>query len=95
MELYELTVHELMEKLEKGETTSEEIVKSYFDRIKEKDGQVGAYLSTLEEQAIEKAKEIDTRRANGEKLGKFAEFQSESKIICVLQERKQHVLLRC
>ena len=34
MELYELTVHELIEKLEKGETTSEEIVRSYFDRIK-------------------------------------------------------------
>ena len=36
MELYELTVHELAEKLEKKEITSEELVKSYFDRIKEK-----------------------------------------------------------
>ena len=29
MELYELTVHELMEKLEKNEITSEDIIKSY------------------------------------------------------------------
>ena len=72
MELYELTVHELAEKLEKKEITSEELVKSYFDRIKEKDKDVKAYVSTLEEKAIEKAKEIDKARANGEEVGKYA-----------------------
>ena len=72
MELYELTVHELAEKLEKKEITSEELVKSYFDRIKEKDKDVKAYVSTLEEKAIEKAKEIDKARTNGEKVGKYA-----------------------
>ena len=72
MELYELTVHELAEKLEKKEITSEELVKSYFDRIKEKDKDVKAYVSTLEEKAIEKAKEIDKARANGEDVGKYA-----------------------
>lgn len=36
MELYEYTVHELVEKLEKGEVTSEEITRSYLDRIKKK-----------------------------------------------------------
>lgn len=72
MELYELTVHELVDKLEKGEITSEEITKSYFDRIKEKDGQVKAYVSTLEEEAMAKAKKIDEDRKAGKKLGKFA-----------------------
>lgn len=72
MELYELTVHELIDRLEKGETTSEEITKSYFDRIKEKDGQVKAYVSTMEEQAIAKAKQIDSDRKAGKKLSKFA-----------------------
>ena len=72
MELYELTVHELVEKLEKGEITSTEIVKSYFDRIKEKDVVVKAYVSTLEDQAMAKAKEVDEKRKNGEALGKFA-----------------------
>lgn len=72
MELYELTVHELTDKLEKGEITSEEVVKSYFDRIKEKDGSIQAYITTLEEQAIAKAKQVDSKRKAGEKLGKFA-----------------------
>ena len=72
MELYEYTVHELIEKMEKGETTSVEITKSYFDRIKEKEPQVKAYISILEEDAIKKAKQIDEKRKNGEKLSKFA-----------------------
>ena len=72
MELYELTVHELVEKLEKKEVTSEEITKSYFDRIKEKDPMVKAYVSTLEEEAMKKAKEVDEKRKNGEKVSKFA-----------------------
>lgn len=72
MELYELTVHELTDKLEKGEITSEEVVKSYFDRIKEKDASIQAYITTLEEQAIAKAKQVDSKRKAGEKLGKFA-----------------------
>lgn len=55
MELYEYTVHELVEKLEKGEVTSEEITRSYFDRIKKIDPKVKAYVTTLEE-AITKSK---------------------------------------
>ena len=47
MELYEYTVHELVDLLEAGKVTSEEIVKSYFNRIKEKDGEVKAYISLL------------------------------------------------
>ena len=72
MELYEYTVHELVDKLEKGEITSEEITRSYFDRIKEKDTDIKAYVSVLEETAIEKAKKIDEARKNGEKLSKYA-----------------------
>ena len=72
MEIYELTVHELVEKLESGELTSEEITKSYLDRIKEVDPEVKAYISVMEEEAIEKAKKIDSRRKAGEKLNKFA-----------------------
>ena len=62
MQLYEYTVHELIEKLEKGETSSEEITKDYFKRIKEIDPKVKAYISTLEESALEKARKIDEKR---------------------------------
>ena len=72
MELYEYTVHELAEKLEKGEVTSVEITKSYFDRIKEIDPKVKAYVSTMEEEAMAKAKEIDDKRKAGEAVSKYA-----------------------
>ena len=72
MELYEYTVHELVEKLEKGEVTSEEITRSYFDRIKEIDPKVKAYVSTLEDEAIEKAKKVDEDRKAGKPVSKFA-----------------------
>ena len=72
MELYEYTVHELIEKLEKGEVTSVEITKSYFDRIKEIDPKVKAYVSLMEEEAMAKAKEVDEKRANGEKVSALA-----------------------
>ncbi len=72
MELYEYTVHELVEKLEKGEITSTELTKSYFDRIKEIDPKVKAYVSTLEDEAMEKAKRIDEDRKAGKSVSKFA-----------------------
>ena len=72
MKLYEYTIHELADMLEKGDTTSEQIVKSYFDRIKEKDNEVKAYVSLMEAEALAQAKKIDERRKAGEKLGRFA-----------------------
>ena len=72
MELYEYTVHELVDMLEKNEITSEEIVKSYLNRIKDVDYKVNAYIAVLEEEAINKAKEIDEKRKNGEKLPRYA-----------------------
>ena len=72
MELYEYTVHELVEMLEKGEITSSNLTKSYFDRIKKLDPKVHAYVSTLENKALEKAKKIDEDRKAGKNVSKFA-----------------------
>ncbi|MBQ7411253.1 MAG: Asp-tRNA(Asn)/Glu-tRNA(Gln) amidotransferase subunit GatA [Clostridia bacterium] len=58
--------------LEKGEVTSEEITRSYFERIKEKDDQVKAYVSLLEDEAIAKAKKVDEDRKAGKPVSKFA-----------------------
>ena len=59
MELTELTVHELKEKLAKKEITAEQIVKAYSDRIAAKESDVKAFITTLCDEALEKAKEID------------------------------------
>ena len=44
MELYKLTAHQLLEKLETKETSSEEIVSAVDKRIKEVDSKVKAYV---------------------------------------------------
>lgn len=72
MELYELTVHELRDKLAKKEITSEDITRSYIKRIEEKEPEVKAFVNTTTENAIEIAKEIDKKRAEGEKLSELA-----------------------
>ena len=72
MEITNLTAHELAEKLEKMELTSEEITKAYFDRIKEIDPKVKAYITVYEDEAIAKARQIDADRKAGKKLPKYA-----------------------
>lgn len=52
MELTDLTVHELMEKVKNKETTIEEITKAYADRINEKEPEVNAFVSTRLDEAI-------------------------------------------
>ena len=55
MELYEYTVHELMDKLEKKEITITELTKAYVDRINEKEKDVEAFVTTLTDEAISKS----------------------------------------
>lgn len=67
-----MTIKEMVKKIKSKEMTSEELVKSYIDKILEKEPEVNAFLSLSCDEALEKAKEIDTKIANGEKLGKLA-----------------------
>ena len=48
MELYELTVHELQEKLQRKEITSLDITESYLKRIEEKEPEVEAFITKPE-----------------------------------------------
>ena len=66
MSIVDLTVHELVEKLEKKELTITEINKAYAERIKEKEPEVGAFISDLSENALEEAKKIEEKVSNGE-----------------------------
>ena len=72
MELYELTVHELRDKLNKKEITSEDITKSYANRIKQKANSVEAFVTVLSKEAENKAKEIDQKIEKGEITNKLA-----------------------
>lgn len=61
-----------MDLMDKEEITSEEIVKIYMKNIFEEGLDKEVYKSLCEEGAIEKAKEIDKKRKNGEKPGALA-----------------------
>ena len=66
MNITELAVHELQEKLKNKELTSVEITKAYVDRINEKEPEVEAFVTTLTDEALKQAEEIDAKRENGE-----------------------------
>lgn len=72
MEITQLTVHELKEKLANKELTITEVTKAYIDRINEKEKDIGAFVTTLEEQSMQKAKEIEEKVNKGEIKGALA-----------------------
>ena len=72
MNIIDLTVHELQEKLAKKEITSKEIVEAYVNRINEREKDIDAFLTVLSDEALKKAEEVDEKRKNGENLGNFA-----------------------
>lgn len=71
MKLYEKTASELSEMLAKKECSAVEIYNDVKSRIDSVEDKVGAYV-TLNENALEQAKEVDNARANGEELHSLA-----------------------
>ena len=72
MNITELTVHELKEKLANKELTISEITEAYVNRINEKEKDVEAFVTTLCDEALEKAKNIEEKVNNGEITGSLA-----------------------
>ena len=72
MDITELTVHELQEKLANKELTITDITQAYVDRINEKEKDVNAFVTPLLDDAISQAKEIQTKVESGEVKGNFA-----------------------
>ncbi len=72
MNITDLTVHELKEKLDKKELTVSEITKAYVDRINEKEHEVKAFVNTLTEEALAKSKEIEEKINKGEIISEYA-----------------------
>ncbi len=66
MNITDLTVHELKEKIDSKELTITEITKAYTDRIIEKEPQVEAFVTTLTDEAMKKAEEIQKQKNEGE-----------------------------
>lgn len=72
MDLYKLTATELSKMLQNKEISSVELTESVFQRINSVEDKVNAYITLNNDLAIKKAKEVDERRVNGEKLSQLA-----------------------
>ena len=72
MNITELTVHELQEKIKNKELTITEITKAYADRINEKEKDVQAFVTTLTDEAVKQAEEIQSKVESGEITGEFS-----------------------
>ena len=72
MNITDLTVHELKEKLDNKELTISEVTKAYVDRIVEKEDDIKAFVTPLTDVALEQAKEIEEKVNNGEIKYEFA-----------------------
>ncbi|HSJ45039.1 MAG TPA: Asp-tRNA(Asn)/Glu-tRNA(Gln) amidotransferase subunit GatA [Euzebyales bacterium] len=62
----------LLGMLDAGDVSAEQVVAAHLSRIAEHDGEVHAFLSVLDEQALDHARDIDRRRLAGEPVGPLA-----------------------
>ena len=72
MDITNLTVHELQEKIKNKELSILDITRAYVDRINEKEKDVKAFVTTTCDEAIDKAKEIEKKVESGEINSTFA-----------------------
>ncbi|MEA4852796.1 MAG: Asp-tRNA(Asn)/Glu-tRNA(Gln) amidotransferase subunit GatA [Christensenella sp.] len=72
MKLNELSLKQASAMLEKKEISSSELTQACIERIEEAEPKINALVTRCAENALEKARQVDARRVNGEKVGKLA-----------------------
>ncbi|MEG1345277.1 MAG: Asp-tRNA(Asn)/Glu-tRNA(Gln) amidotransferase subunit GatA [Acidaminococcaceae bacterium] len=72
MDLYQKTAHELHEQLVNKEISSVELTQNLYSRIAAVDGDVHAYITLNQDQALAQAAKVDQLLAQGEKLAPLA-----------------------
>jgi len=72
MDLCRLTIHELHDLLVKRRITSREATEAFYNRIRQVEGKIGAYLLLTEEEAFRQAEEVDRKIERREEVGDLA-----------------------
>lgn len=72
--------------LESGEVTAEALVQEHIERMEQADPKIHAVLTSLAEQALEQARDIDRRRQTGEELGGLAGIPFTAKDMFLLRD---------
>lgn len=67
-----MTVDQIINAFKSGEKSAEEITRGFLDVIAQKNPEINAFVEVFEEGALARAKELDQKRARGEKLGALA-----------------------
>jgi aspartyl-tRNA(Asn)/glutamyl-tRNA(Gln) amidotransferase subunit A len=70
--MYSLSAKELHSLFKEGKASAEEITNYFLGRIEHHDPKIKAFLSILSERALEKARTLDKKKAEGKPLGKLA-----------------------
>lgn len=65
MELYDLTVYQLSDLIKSKKLGVAELTKAIIDRIKKIDGNIGSYITVLEEDAIKQSEKIQEKINKG------------------------------
>ena len=72
MNITDLTVHELQDKLAKKEITVLDITKAYLQNIEEKEDDIKAFVTIMKDEALKQAEEVQGKIDEGEIKGEFA-----------------------
>src|SRR4051812_34348711 len=70
--IFDRSLPELVESITRGEILAETVATAYLERIANRDGALGAFLTVQREETLEAARAIDQKRARGERLGPLA-----------------------
>jgi aspartyl-tRNA(Asn)/glutamyl-tRNA(Gln) amidotransferase subunit A len=72
MELHTLPVHQLSELMGKKELSSEELTRTYLERISQVEDEIKAFVTVTEDVALAQARAVDEKRARGRELSPLA-----------------------
>ena len=72
MAIIDMTALEMAQKVQSGEVSAREVTEAHLAEIRAHDDGVGAFLSVLEERALDQADVVDAKRRRGESLGSLA-----------------------
>jgi len=67
--MYELTLHEIRDKIKNKEVKIIDVVNDIYSRIEEVEPKIEAYVSFTKEAALKRAEELQTKLDNGEDIG--------------------------
>lgn len=70
--MYSLSAKELHTLFKEGKASAVEITQYFLTRIEHKDSEVNAFLTIFADRALEKARILDQKKADGKPLGKLA-----------------------